>query len=413
MTALAYGIDFGTTNSAISVASRGQAEMVPIGRRGSLIMPSMLYLDETGNHLVGDDAIQTFLVRGGSGGRLIASLKSVLTDETFTSTKGPDGRRYGLDDLVAILLRGLKRHADRHCGGSVDRLVLGHPVAFVGAEGAGFARRQALAEDRLYRGAEKAGFGQITLVDESSAALQGEEMSTGTLMSVDFGGGTFDVSIMIATPTSWPVVASEGAAIGGEGFDAMLFDAKLSKPLGLVESYRLGMGGKHLSVPVTLRGMRTLNGILAMSTEGRIKAILENWRDELPVVYDIIDGGHSWEFYKAIESAKIALSDEAKTTIRFARPSTRIAIHESVSREEFERLIARDLGVIDVTISRALGKAGLDEEGIDLVARTGGSSQIPAFIELLTRRFGHRKVEERDAFNTVALGLGLKAFELW
>jgi hypothetical chaperone protein len=218
---------------------------------------------------------------------------------------------------------------------------------------------------------------------------------------------------MIATPTSWPVVASEGAAIGGEGFDAMLFDAKLSKPLGLVESYRLGMGGKHLSVPVTLRRMRTLNGILAMSTEGRVKAILENWGDELPVVYDIIDGGHSWEFYKAIESAKIALSEQAKTTIRFARPSTRIAIHESVSRAEFERLIARDLGVIDATISRALGKAGLDEEGIDLVARTGGSSQIPAFIELLTRRFGHHKVEERDAFNTVALGLGLKAFELW
>ena len=54
---IAYGIDFGTTNSAISIAYADEAEMVPLGRTGSLTMPSMVYLDETGNQLVGDDAI--------------------------------------------------------------------------------------------------------------------------------------------------------------------------------------------------------------------------------------------------------------------------------------------------------------------------------------------------------------------
>lgn len=99
--------------------------------------------------------------------------------------------------------------------------------------------------------------------------------------------------------------------------------------------------------------------------------------------------------------------------IAFARPGTQIAIHEDISREEFDIMIARHLDVIDATIDRALDGACCTADDIDLVVRTGGSSQIPAFVERLTRRFGARKVEERDAFNTVALGLGLKACELW
>lgn len=125
---IAYGIDFGTTNSAISMAYDDEAEMVPLGKHGSFMMPSLVYLDETGNELVGEDAVQTYLVRGGRGGRLMSSLKSDLTDESFTSTVGPDGKRRTLEDLVAILLRDLKRQADRHCGWTVDQLVLGHPV---------------------------------------------------------------------------------------------------------------------------------------------------------------------------------------------------------------------------------------------------------------------------------------------
>lgn len=410
---LAYGIDFGTTNSAISVAYSDSAEMVPLRRGGGFMMPSMVYLDETGNHLVGEDAIQTYLVRAGRGGRLISSLKSFLTDESFTSTIGPDGRTHTLEDLVAILLRALKRQADRELGSSVDRVVIGHPVVFVGAEGPGFAKRQARAEERLQRAAERAGFREVVLFDESSAALEGEPMNNGMLMSVDFGGGTFDVSVMAVTPTSWPVVATEGAAIGGERFDALLFDAKVAEPLGLKGAYPHGMSRKYIDVPSNLRRMRTLNGILTMSAEGRAGVVLESWRDELPVVHEIINGGHAWEFYRAIESAKIALSDQAKSVITFARRGTTISLHEDVTRDEFDGIIGRDLDVIDTTIDRALDHASCSAADIDLVVCTGGSSQVPAFVERLSRRFGAEKVEERDAFYTVALGLGLKASELW
>ena len=275
------------------------------------------------------------------------------------------------------------------------------------------AQRQALAEDRLRRAAQKAGFREVTLVDESSAALQGEPMTKGNLMSVDFGGGTFDVSVMEVTPTAWPVVASEGAAIGGERFDALLFDATLADPLGLNASHPHGMSKKVLNVPNSLRRMRTLQGILAMTAEGRGKVVLESWRNEVPIVYSIINGGHAYEFYRTIEKAKIALSDDAKAVIAFKRPGTNIAIHEDITREEFDAMIARHLDVIDATIDRALDGACCTAEDIDLVIRTGGSSQIPAFVDRLTRRFGAAKVEERDAFNTVALGLGLKACELW
>ena len=80
-----------------------------------------------------------------------------------------------------------------------------------------------------------------------------------------------------------------------------------------------------------------------------------------------------------IEAAKIVLSDEAKSTIEFVRRGDRIAIHEGVSREEFERLISSSLDVIDATISRALRKAKFTEDDINLVIRTGGSSQNPCF----------------------------------
>ena len=61
----------------------------------------------------------------------------------------------------------------------------------------------------------------------------------------------------------------------------------------------------------------------------------------------------------------------------------------------------------------ALKDAGLGPDDVDVVIRTGGSSRIPSFIQRLADRFGTRKLAERDAFSTVALGLGIRACELW
>ena len=406
---IAYGIDFGTTNSSISIAYPGYAEMVPLTSSDATMLPSIVYLDATGNRLVGDDAVRAFLITGGRGGRLISSIKSYLTDESFTSTRGPTGRTYRMENLVSIILAHLKRAADRHCGVEVTRAVIGHPVVFAGALGARFQAQQDLALDRLGRAARQAGFKEVVFVDEATAALQGEDVESGVLMSVDFGGGTFDVSIMDVSPKGWPVLATHGAVIGGERFDSLVFDAKVGPALGLGREYV--RNGKRRPVPGALTAMRTLPGLLRMASDDQVALILERWRAVLPLVDEIINGGHSYEFFRSIEEAKIRLSSVPEDRVSFRRPG--ITIDERFTRAEFNKIIKGDLDLLDDTIELALSEAGIAPGDVDSVVRTGGSSQIPAFVERLTRRFGTAKVVERDAFSTVGLGLGLKAIEVW
>ncbi|MGH3231315.1 MAG: Hsp70 family protein, partial [Streptosporangiaceae bacterium] len=170
---VAYGIDFGTTNSSIAVAYRDRIEVVPVEAMGPRdILPSLIYLHRDRNRAAGQDAIEQFLINGSAktpcsrcelvhmiggmrdsncrqfqpGGRcndmrLIAGIKSDLSDTGFVSTHSW-ATDFTLPDLVAVVIRRLKRAADRATGANVRRVVLGHPVAFVGAEGAHYHERQ-------------------------------------------------------------------------------------------------------------------------------------------------------------------------------------------------------------------------------------------------------------------------------
>jgi hypothetical chaperone protein len=161
--------------------------------------------------------------------------------------------------------------------------------------------------------------------------------------------------------------------------------------------------------------MRTLHEIVAMVGDDGVRKAFEFVRqsggDPLATAEEIIYGGHSYKFFRAIEDTKIKLSDVLEADIAFHRPLVSISV--PVRRDEFDTLIQRNLDRIDAQITRALDDAGLDATQVDLVVRTGGSSKIPAFVERLSRRFGTRKLAERDAFTTVALGLGYKALETW
>src|SRR4051812_37154063 len=103
---LAYGIDFGTSNSAISVAYPGESVLVPVGAHGADVMPSIVYLDATKQRLSGDLAVQQYLVAGSlHTTRLMSSLKSFLADPTFKHTMAPWGEYMTLEELIAIVLR--------------------------------------------------------------------------------------------------------------------------------------------------------------------------------------------------------------------------------------------------------------------------------------------------------------------
>jgi hypothetical chaperone protein len=97
----------------------------------------------------------------------------------------------------------------------IDRVVLGHPVAFVRTEGPQFEELQALAIARLGQAAEKAGFAEIEFLPEPAAAVQDELTPEGVVVALDFGGGTFDVAVVEFSAERADVLALQGAAVGG------------------------------------------------------------------------------------------------------------------------------------------------------------------------------------------------------
>lgn len=444
---IAYGIDFGTTNSSIAVTYRDRVSVVPV-ERGSLaeVLPSIIYLNRDRNRAAGQEAIEQFLVTGPMktqcsacehvqffggkresdcrqfrpGGnchnaRLIAGIKSDLSETDLVATHSW-ATDFTLPELVAVVLRRLKRDADRFTGFDVRRLVLGHPVVFVGAEGPHYEERQGTAEDRIKEAARLAGFQEVVLLDEPSAALTGETLPEGIAVATDFGGGTFDVSVIKFGPDGGDVLALAGAEIGGEKFDRLLFDAKVAPALGLDREYAVGSAG-HRLLPGWFRSrLSTLNGLRALLSDKMTVSTLSEYRrapggEILAPVDGILYGGYAYAFYHAIEQAKISLSTEDSTRIDFQRPGINLSI--PVRRDEFEQFIAAAMDAVTECIMRALEDAGIEPEQVNLVLRTGGSSSIPAFVRILDEIFDPSVIRERPVYTTVVHGLALHALEHW
>ena len=78
---------------------------------------------------------------------------------------------------------------------------------------------------------------------------------------------------------------------------------------------------------------------------------------------------------------------------------------------DFERLIGPDVRAVAACVDRALENAGMLAEDIDVVLRTGGSSRIPAYVRMLSEKFGAERLQEMDVFTGVASGLAIAAYE--
>lgn len=444
---LAYGIDFGTTNSTIAVAYRDRIETLPVESSITpAVLPSIIYLNRDRNRAAGQQAVEQFLVAGarrtrcGScslvhffngrgdtrcrqykvGGecqnaRLISGVKSFLSETDFTATHSW-GVDFTLPDLVAVALRRLKTAADRTTGSNVGRVVLGHPVAFVGAEGLDFRERQETAERRLQDAAVKAGFNEVVLLEEPAAAVNSEVIQDGIALAADFGGGTFDVAVIEFASDGGDVLALTGANVGGEEFDKLLFQAKVAPALHLTDSFRVG-SGDFRQLPVGFRDrLATLSGLNSLLNDKNTVSTLSRFRnapggDKLAAIDAILYGGYAYMFYRAIEEAKITLSTAQSASIEFHRPGIDISV--PVQRVEFESLIADQLDVVRDVILQALSDAGIGPENVRMVLRTGGSSSIPAFVRMLEEIFDPSIIQQRPVYTTVAEGLARYAWELW
>ena len=448
MTVAGYGIDFGTTNSAISIAYDDAVEVVELEAESSLptMLPSMVYLHRDSLRLAGTQSGETFMVTGrerhkcaacplvyltngeadtncrtyfrGGGcmdSRLLAGLKLDLADESFFGTHSW-AVDFTVEDLVAVALRRLKSIADQACGSDVRRAVFGFPLAFPGTEGPEFGRRKGLAWARLEDAARLAGFEEVERLAEPHAAAIVEETESGTVLAVDFGGGTFDVAVIEFTPDSAEVTALQGAAMGGERIDADIFQTKVASALGLDATFS-GTSGASLGMPVWMQNrFRSLAGVKHLVANNEVAVWMREHTPRpggagLAQLGELLYGGQAYAFYKAIEQAKIELASMEKTTISFHRPGINLDV--DFTRTELDDIVSPYLIRVGKCIDRALDQADVSNGSLSYVITTGGSSQLTALQGYLSDRFGADRIKLRDPYNTVVKGLGFQAQGWW
>jgi len=277
--------------------------------------------------------------------------------------------------------------------------VLGHPVVFAGADPDNRAASDAEAFRRLEQAAHEASFTQVAFLPEPPAAVIGTPVRHGIEVAVDFGGGTFDVAVMDSRGGDPRIAGLAGVAIGGEILDGVLFETSVGPALGLD------------ALPYWLfNELRTASSVRLLMADPGIPSILGRLGGPAAdVVHALLYEGHAYNFYKAIESAKIALSTDEVTELRFAP----LGLQVTLRRSAFESMIRSELDLVRQAIDRALKEAGVAPDEVERVLLTGGSAYIPAFRADLDGLFGAERLEQRDAFTAVVHGLGVRAQQLW
>ena len=424
---IGYGIDFGTSNSAISVAYAGRVEVLTLGpSRSAMTLPSFVYLHRGGRRAAGEEAVRTFLESGhektdcwncplapygwdtdcrqyrkGGGcndARLLSGVKHELAKLGFAGTNSW-ATDFSVGSLVAVVLKRLKNEADAAVTASAPRVVIGHPVVFAGSDPSNRAASDAEAFSRLEHAAVEAGFEEVAFLPEPTAAVIGEVTHRGVEIAVDFGGGTFDVAVMDSRTGEQRITGMAGVAVGGEVLEGVLFETIVGPALGL-----------EVLPNWLFNELRTSSSVRLLMADPGIPAILARiGGTPAELVHALLYQGHAYDFYKAIEAAKIALSSSEMTELTFSPMGLQVTVHRSA----FEAMIRPELDLVRDAIGRALDEAGVEAREVDRVLMTGGSAYIPAFRADLAQTFGEDRLEQRDAFTAVVHGLGVRAQQLW
>ncbi len=364
------GIDLGTTNSLVAYMEGDRPVVIP-GEDGSNLVPSVVALDENGQIVVGNAArkylietadhavysVKRLMGRGVEDVRdelklfpfRLAEdlapgevLRIKLGDKTFTPP-----------EISAFILRQLKRNAERYFAAPVTKAVITVPAYFNDAQ------RQATKDAGRIAGLEV-----LRLVNEPTAAALAyglDKKETATVAVYDFGGGTFDISILKLHEGIFEVIATNGDThLGGDDIDNLLIAIALDDIEG------------DLGVDV---------------------------RRNAEIVQAI---------RKAVIEAKIALSSNDKTVLDVELPGGK-RYQREITRAQFEQLIQP---VIDRTVGpvkQAMKDAGLTAKQIDEAVLVGGSTRIPRvrqLVEETLRAHAAQRSESRRSGRAGRCGAG-------
>ena len=417
---LRIGIDFGTTNSSIALATSNGVELLRFAHDNPSSR-SILYLEKARKGILsssGANAIERYLTAHRDGdrpGRLIQSLKSYLTSRTLTGTE-VFGRHYLLEELISRILIDLRLAAEQQFGFPIRHATVGRPVRFVGAE---TEEDDSFAVERLRGSFVRAGFESIDFKYEplgaaySFQARAAEEVQ-GKILIGDFGGGTSDFSLLELGPgRERKVLGNSGLPFAGDAFDAKIVRKLVSPALG---SESLARGGKGIpAVPAWIYAnlerwhylsfLRTRN-VLDLLTTARKRALEP---DKIDSLLAIIDEDLGYQLHQAVQRTKTELSRHQSAEFVFAGPDAgSVELRTEVARADFEQWIAPELTQIASAVDLLLAATALAPDEIAQVFLTGGTSFVPAVRAIFEQRFPGRVVTGNE-FTSVAQGLALAA----
>ncbi|MES2109361.1 MAG: Hsp70 family protein [Bacteroidota bacterium] len=409
-----YGIDFGTTNSALAIYDEVTKELC-----STIIIPSLIYFhqDAGAGYVVGEAAIAAYL-SDNMKGRFIKSVKQILSRSSFTETR-IHNRRYNASDLVAIILKELKQRADQITGQDCQKAVIGRPVFFNDDD----TQKDTLAQTRLTKAAALAGFTNVRFQFEPiGAAFAYEKTLTRkeNVLVADLGGGTTDFTYLVLDPEKVgskdrqnDMMANGGIYVGGDSFDSAFMWEKGTPYFGKNTRYE-ATPGKILTVPVSLfanicswEQMNFFNGL-------RIKKDIEDYyyfsgNDPLfKNLVTLIDNNLGYSVFQAIERTKITLTNA--DTASFSYHQMGITIEELISLRDYEQIIAKDVARITTYLDSFMERNNIDPADIDSLFLTGGTSMVGSIQALFKTRFPHVKLNSGDNFKSVAKGLAYSGY---
>jgi hypothetical chaperone protein len=351
----------------------------------------------------------------GNDGRLMRSLKTILSTSLIRERTALSKRSILLTDVIAMFTRQMRRRAEEALGAPIEAVVHGRPVRFV--EGDDAADR--LAEATLKAVAEKAGFSDVSFVYEPiAAATQYEQEVTReqVVLVADLGGGTSDFSLVRIGPERRAsddrrsdILANTGVRVGGTDFDRNLSMGAVMPLLGLgtelidkslpmpKSTYADLAWWATINLNYTSKVIREAEEVHRLAVEPAKTARL------LTVLTKHL--GHRIAF--AVEAGKISLTEAQKVAI--ALGFIEAGLEASATRTGFEEAIEREMMRLRIAVWDCLALADLADSDVDTVFMTGGSSLVPAVEAVIAQEVPNAAIRRGDDFLSVALGLTLEA----
>jgi molecular chaperone DnaK len=350
--ARAVGIDLGTTNSVVAVLEGGEPSVIA-NAEGSRTTPSVVAFAKNGEVLVGEVAKRQAVT---NVDRTIRSVKRQMGTDWSVSI---DGKRFTAQQISAFILQKLKRDAEAYLGETINDAVITVPAYFSDAQ------RQATKE-----AGQIAGLNVLRIINEpTSAALAYhlEKENEATILVFDLGGGTFDVSLLEVGEGVVEVKATSGDNhLGGDDWDQRIVD-------WLVTDFKNSYGVDLSKDKMALQRLR-----------------------------------------ETAEKTKIELSSstESQINLPYITHSEQGPLHldTKLSRAEFQKMTSDLLDRCKSPFQQVIKDAGIPLDKIHHVVLVGGSTRMPAVVELVKDLTGGKEPNKGvNPDEVVAVGASLQA----